>query len=158
MTESCRSFTASAPILSADVPPRHSCLRVILKCHFIVTCAWLLATPLANGQATSLNEGRGEMLYQNHCIACHTTQVHWRDRRLAKDWPSLRAQVRRWQRNTGLAWNEEDIEAVSQYLNQRYYRFSDAPKDKVISMLIRRRRAGEGQGNAGLSETFSNGD
>lgn len=158
MTERCRSFTASAPVLSASVPARQSCLRVSAKCYFIVICAWLLATPLANGQAASLNEGRGEMLYQNHCIACHTTQVHWRDQRLAKDWPSLRAQVRRWERNTGLTWNDEDIESVSQYLNQRYYRFLDPPKDKAISMFIRRHRASAGQGDGGSSETFSNGN
>lgn len=158
MTERCRSFAASAPVLSAPVPARQSCLRIGAKCHCIVICAWMLAAPLANGQAASLNESRGEMLYQNHCIACHTTQVHWRDQRLAKDWPSLRAQVRRWERNTGLTWNDEDIEIVSHYLNQRYYRFPDPPKDKAISMFIRRHRASEGQGDGGLSETFSSGN
>ncbi len=40
---------------------------------------------------------RGELLYTTHCIACHDTQVHWRDGKLAHDWNSLKVQVRRWQ-------------------------------------------------------------
>jgi mono/diheme cytochrome c family protein len=118
----------------------------------------MLAMPLANAQSAALNEGRGEMLYQNHCIACHTTQVHWRDQRLAKDWPSLRAQIRRWERNTGLTWSDEDVESVGQYLNQLYYQFPDPPKEKAISMRIRQRYATAGQGNTELSESGSKGD
>jgi len=66
---------------------------------------------------------RGELLYSTHCVACHSTQVHWRDVRLATDWASLRLQVLRWQGNTGLAWSDDDIAAVTRYLNDLYYRF-----------------------------------
>ena len=45
---------------------------------------------------------QGELLYTTHCIACHTTEVHWRDKKLAKDWRTLIAQVRRWQENSKL--------------------------------------------------------
>jgi mono/diheme cytochrome c family protein len=66
---------------------------------------------------------RGELLYSTQCVGCHTTQVHWRDKRLATDWASLRAQVFRWQANTGLAWSEGEIAAVTRYLNDLYYRY-----------------------------------
>jgi mono/diheme cytochrome c family protein len=66
---------------------------------------------------------RGELLYANHCSACHTAQVHWRDKRIAKDWASLQAQVARWQKFSGLAWNKDDVTAVARYLNTRYYRY-----------------------------------
>ena len=33
---------------------------------------------------------RGELLYANHCIACHTTQVHWRRNKAATDLQTLR--------------------------------------------------------------------
>src|SRR5450432_4808166 len=66
---------------------------------------------------------RGELLYSTHCVGCHSTQVHWRDDRLATDWASLRMQVLRWQGNTGLAWSDDDIAAVTRYLNDLYYRF-----------------------------------
>ena len=66
---------------------------------------------------------RGELLYATHCIGCHSTEVNWRDRRLATDWTSLKAQVFRWQSNTGLGWPDDDVVAVTRYLNDLYYRF-----------------------------------
>ncbi len=69
---------------------------------------------------------RGELLYATHCQACHTTQVHWRAKRLAKDWAALAAQVERWQANARLGWSGEDIDAVTRYLNARFYRFPEA--------------------------------
>lgn len=95
----------------------------------------LAAVFLVDARAAGMDESRGRMLYQNHCIACHTTQVHWRDQRLARDWGSLRAQVRRWERNTGLSWSDDDVEAVSEYLNRRYYDFPEKPRDRTISLL-----------------------
>ena len=67
---------------------------------------------------------RGELLYNTHCIACHTTEVHWRDQKLATDWASLVHQVRRWADNTGLAWSDEEVADVARYLNATYYRFA----------------------------------
>jgi len=69
---------------------------------------------------------RGELLYSTHCIACHTAQVHWRDRKLAKDWASLKHEVRRWADSAGLGWTEEEIADVARYLNAVHYRF-EAP-------------------------------
>ena len=66
---------------------------------------------------------RGALLYDTHCIGCHGTQAHWRDRRLVTDWPSLNALVRRWQETQRLDWTPADIAAVAGYLNQRFYRF-----------------------------------
>ena len=68
-------------------------------------------------------ETRGELLYSTHCVTCHTTQMHWRNERQAFDWDSLRFQVRRWQGNAGLTWNEADITEVSRYLNETIYHY-----------------------------------
>lgn len=77
-------------------------------------------TVLAAGAAA---QSRGEQLYTTRCAACHTTQVHWRDRRVATDWNSLRAQVMRWQAMGRLDWSPEDIDAVTRYLNESFYGF-----------------------------------
>ncbi|MBS0437240.1 MAG: cytochrome C [Proteobacteria bacterium] len=77
---------------------------------------------------------RGELLYTTHCIACHNSQMHWRDKRLATDWASLQAQVRRWQGVAKLGWNEDDILEVTRHLNERIYRYAPSG-DKVTSML-----------------------
>ena len=63
-----------------------------------------------------------QLLYTTHCIKCHTTQMHWRQDRGAHDWDSLKGQVRRWQGNAGLGWNEVDIAEVARHLNDTTYR------------------------------------
>ena len=65
---------------------------------------------------------RGELLYETACIQCHTTQAHWRDKRLVRDWPGLLHQVNRWQAVAGQNWHAEEIEDVAEYLNQRFYK------------------------------------
>jgi len=85
----------------------------------------LTALPLHAQAPKTSAPSRGELLYTTHCIACHTTQVHWRDRRLVTDFASLVAQVGRWQRNTGLDWSGEEILDVVRYLNATIYRLPD---------------------------------
>jgi len=65
---------------------------------------------------------RGQLLYTTHCIACHNSQMHWRDKRQATDWSSLKMQVRQWQSSIGLQWSEADIVEVARYLNTTIYR------------------------------------
>jgi mono/diheme cytochrome c family protein len=89
---------------------------VLLTCSVLVG-ALALATP-ARAQS------RGELLYSTHCIACHTTQMHWRDKKQATDWNSLKAEVRLWQSAAKLAWSEDDIVAVTRHLNDTFYRFA----------------------------------
>jgi mono/diheme cytochrome c family protein len=91
----------------------------------ILLAAALAAASLAQAQALpGPVPSRGELLYATHCIGCHTTQVHWRQQKLARDWASLNAQVRRWAANTGLAWSDEEVVDVARYLNATQYRFS----------------------------------
>jgi len=66
---------------------------------------------------------RGELLYTTHCIECHTTQVHWRDNKLAKDWDGLKGQIRRWQSNLSLGWQDAEIADVARYLNGQFYHY-----------------------------------
>jgi mono/diheme cytochrome c family protein len=81
----------------------------------------MLACATAAGQATQTPHG--ELLYSTYCHGCHTTEVHWRAKKLASDWTSLKYQVRRWQDNIALGWGEDDVTAVARYLNGLYYHF-----------------------------------
>jgi mono/diheme cytochrome c family protein len=72
---------------------------------------------------SAMAQSRGELLYTTHCISCHTTEMHWRDKRSASNWPALKAQVRRWQDAASLAWGDSDILDVSRYLNESIYHF-----------------------------------
>lgn len=66
---------------------------------------------------------RGELLYAAHCHTCHTAQMHWREKKQAKDWDSLQAWVRFWQGSAQLGWSDEDIVQVARHLNAAYYLF-----------------------------------
>jgi len=98
----------------------------------ILLLALLPAALPLHAQAPAVSApSRGELLYTTHCIACHTTQVHWRDRRLVADFASLVAQVGRWQKNTGLDWSSEEILDVVRYLNATIYHVPDpAPRQQ----------------------------
>lgn len=88
------------------------CLAGILLTFCVVTQA-----------AAASRLDRGELLYNTHCLACHTEQMHWREQRLVTDLDTLKVQVRRWQEVSRARWNEEDIEAVVRYLNRTFYQF-----------------------------------
>jgi hypothetical protein len=84
-------------------------------CAFTIAVAQSLPSPPPS---------RGELLYANHCIACHTAQIHWRDKRQVTDWASLKAQVQRWQHLARLGWTETDIVDVARHLNATVYHFA----------------------------------
>ena len=64
-----------------------------------------------------------DRLYATHCVACHNEQMHWRDKKQAVDWASLKAQVQLWQATGMLSWSEDDVMQVTRHLNDTYYRF-----------------------------------
>ncbi len=76
---------------------------------------WLMAVAVLAGSSALFHsqvtpaQTRGGLLYSTHCVTYHTTQMHWRNDKQAFDWDSLKFQVRRWQSNAGLGWNEADI-------------------------------------------------
>lgn len=92
--------------------------------------ALALAALPAVAQTQAVPASRGEMLYANHCGACHTSQMHWRERRVAADWAGVREQVQRWQGTLQLGWNDADIDEVTRHLNQRFYHYS-APTERL---------------------------
>ena len=97
----------------------------------------LVLAALAAGISIALAQPapeRGQLLYSNHCIECHNTQIHWRELKQVRDWDSLRAQVQRWQQIARLGWDEVDVDEVARYLNRTIYRFAQ-PGDKVGQIL-----------------------
>ncbi len=78
----------------------------------------------------NMRVNRGELLYENHCQGCHQSTVHIRSQRRADSLESLQAWVQRWAEERALGWDEEAIQAVVDYLNQRYYRIGLPPIGK----------------------------
>ena len=91
-------------------------IRVMALASMVLNCSHAAAQ-------TAPGPSRGQLLYGTHCVECHNTQVHWRDGKLATDWISLKAQVRRWQARALLGWSDADIVAVTRHLNDSIYRY-----------------------------------
>jgi mono/diheme cytochrome c family protein len=87
----------------------------------MVSMALVLAQ--LSGAAIAADPVRGSALYETRCIACHASSVHQRGARKAQSFDGVRAQVLRWSAEVGGTWNGDEIDDVSVYLNQRYYRF-----------------------------------
>jgi len=91
----------------------------------VLAAALLLPSshPLLAQEASVDVPSRGRLLYETHCIQCHTTQMHWRDARVARDWRTLRDQVEGWQARIGERWTPEDVDAVARHLNATIYHY-----------------------------------
>ncbi|HEY1228120.1 MAG TPA: hypothetical protein VGF26_12460 [Ramlibacter sp.] len=92
--------------------------RIALAAALVLPTASVLAQEPSGPGPT-----RGQLLYDAHCIQCHTTQMHWREARVARDWRSLREQVERWQARIGERWTAEDVDAVARHLNATIYHY-----------------------------------
>jgi len=79
---------------------------------------------------------RGELLYGTHCIACHSEQMHWRDKRVAVDWPSLKVQVALWQGRALLAWSDEDVTEVARFLNDAIYHYPVEGGQRALALPV----------------------
>ncbi len=69
-------------------------------------------------------EHEGKALYDLQCIQCHRDSLHKRPRPAALNYADVRNWVKLWAKQVGAPWKEEEIEAVTSYLNQRYYSFT----------------------------------
>lgn len=110
------------------------------KWMHVVLVAWLANAAVANARDEVTG---GELLYSTYCIACHTKEVHWRDNKLARDWISLKEQVRHWQKVARLEWSDEDITLVARHLNSLYYHYPESahksgPVPKPSHMISRK--------------------
>ena len=86
--------------------------------------ALLLLAGLAMAQVPDV--ARGRVLYENHCIACHTPNIHTRPNRIAITRAELRDIVRHWQRQQSLTWSAQDTEDVVEFLARTRYHLAPA--------------------------------
>lgn len=93
-----------------------------------VTCA----LPCLAGEAGSVDPVRGRLLYEAHCDACHSTNMHWRKPSIVKSWADLLVQVTRWQANAGQRWTQAEIADVATYLNDRFYQLPCPPAECAV--------------------------
>lgn len=92
------------------------------------------ATLFAARGASGAEPDRGRALYESRCTACHAESVHARKKRVAADFDGVRRWVDRWNGTLRLGWGAAEIDDVTVYLNNTYYRFPCPPTIcKVVS-------------------------
>jgi len=93
-----------------------------------ITGAVAAAVILFAGAATAGDADRGELLYGARCVGCHGESVHNRAARKALTIEGIKAQVQRWNAFLGGAWGEREVNDVTTYLNELYYRYPCTPE------------------------------
>ena len=80
---------------------------------------------LASAAASAEDPGRGQALYETHCLECHYERIHRRDpaRSLVRNLPQLQAEVARRAELTKRRFAPDEIEDIAAYLNRSHYRF-----------------------------------
>lgn len=63
-------------------------------------------------------------LHEQNCIQCHQTDVYTRADRKVTSYVGLGRQVRRCETALGLRWFDEEIDAMTRYLNREFYRLT----------------------------------
>ena len=71
---------------------------------------------------------RGKSLYNARCVGCHDRSVHQREARKALTIEGIKAQVRRWDAFMQGAWRNDEVNDVTTYLNELYYRYPCTPE------------------------------
>ena len=77
--------------------------------------------PAPEAAGSAADPARGALLYDTACAGCHTTQAHWRDKRVVRSWGDLVYQVTRWQQAAGQRWSADEVADVAAFLNRRFY-------------------------------------
>jgi len=74
--------------------------------------------------ASAPDRTRGRGLYEQRCGTCHSESVHGRVKRVARNYDEIRAWVQRWNSTLELGWGTSEVEDVTVYLNDTYYRYT----------------------------------
>jgi hypothetical protein len=81
------------------------------------------ALPLLPTQTLAKDAVDAQALVQENCTSCHGTEVYTRSDRRVNSFDALHSQVRMCEQNLGLTWFDDQVDAVTTLLNDKYYEF-----------------------------------
>lgn len=82
-----------------------------------------LAGLLLTSDAIADDVSHGKQLHDQHCVACHGSEVYTREDRRISSIDALGEQVRRCEFNLELQWFDDDVQAVIEHMNSSFYQF-----------------------------------
>lgn len=96
-----------------------------MNAKLTVTALIALAAVAFSGSVSANAEGKAK--HDESCVGCHMVKhdaaFYGREGRKATDLKSLRTLVGNCQANFGLQWWDEDVDAVTEYLNTTFHNF-----------------------------------
>jgi cytochrome c5 len=90
----------------------------------VITTVVAATLLFAASDTSAADAERGRLLYENHCTVCHTSVVHVREQRQAASREDIQSWIRRWQKELDLQWGTVEVDDVTEFLNDRYYRLN----------------------------------
>ena len=91
--------------------------------HYKIPALSALLAVLAAYPLHAADISHGKSLQQKNCMGCHDDGMYTRENRRVSSLDGLQKQVERCELSLGLKWFEEDIAAVTEYLNTTYYHY-----------------------------------
>jgi hypothetical protein len=83
----------------------------------------ILLVVMTTGPLYAADISHGKSLQQKNCMSCHDDGMYTRDNRRVSSLDGLQKQVMRCEQSLGLKWFDDDVTAVTEYLNTSYYHF-----------------------------------
>jgi mono/diheme cytochrome c family protein len=93
--------------------------------HALKALSTIALMVFTSGHSFAQDFDPGRALYENHCQQCHAGWVHTREGRKVTRLDDLHARVGAWSVHAGLHWTGEEIEAVTRYVNRRFYQLTE---------------------------------
>jgi mono/diheme cytochrome c family protein len=122
----CRYICTEYPGRSTAVAEEAvTAMTVFQRMTYLCITGVLAGLPGVSTTASSADFDRGKALYEEHCQHCHEDWEHSREESAGvASLDGLRARVAAWSMHSGLGWSAEEIDEVTSYLNQRFYRLT----------------------------------
>ena len=115
-------------MVSFDLHDRERiCRRTSLQSRLIAFLMIAVSFGAYSEMSCAADAARGKLLYETNCSECHTKSVSGRTNRIAKSVSDIRKWVIQWEGYKGYRWSDEDVEDVTQYLNDRFYKYKNSP-------------------------------
>ena len=92
-------------------------MRLILQ-----TLSFSLLLIAHSSHAVDINNGI--QLHKENCVRCHQASLYTRENRIATDFDKLHQRVRDCELMLELTWFDEEVDDVTAYLNQEYYKYN----------------------------------
>ena len=83
----------------------------------------LAATAFLAPASQAADMALGQKLYSENCVSCHGAEKFSAADRKVNNLDSLKTFVQSCATNLSLSWFEDEVDAVSTYINQEFYKF-----------------------------------